>query len=1139
MEILFPHETIRKTQDEFIKDIYSALEQKRHLLAHAPVGLGKTAAVLSTTIPFAIKNKLNIFFLTSRHTQHKIAIETLKKIKELHNPDLKITDLIGKKHMCPIPGVETLTNHQFTEYCKEVVEKGTCPLFNNTKHNSVKLTVEAKQLLSELKHKILNVEELKQHCSDFKVCPYEIALLNAKESNVIIMDYYHIFSPNISKIFLKRTEKMLEDSIIIVDEAHNLPHRILEHLSSKITSTIINRAIREAQPYPNALSYLEEIKNMLKNISTNLEEERLVKKHEFYIENVDEIVEALEPIAEDVRNNKRSSYIGSVIEFLVNWQGPDEGFTRILSKIKINDKESISLQYKCLDASIVSKDVINSAYGIICMSGTLTPLTMYSDLLGFKTPLLKAYPNPFPKKNRLNLLVPKTSTKFTKRGMGMYQDIAKEIAEIVNVIPGNIIIFFPSYKLKDSVDVFFRNLCTKTTFHEQQGISKQEKEILLENFKQEKDRGSVLLGVIGGSFSIDSNEEVFIKKNGKICIEKIGPLVDNILDENKDLNLEVPVFDSNYKIKFKKVDKVIRHITNEKLVEITLATNRKVKTTLAHSVFSLKDGKVYSKKVSELKRGEYLVIPGFIPTEKLDMKIDLLEEILKLPKEEIKNIYVTNVKYLLKRSKKLKEKDYRNYKYNNSIPILQVKNKHIWKGNIFKSNDIFLGAKFGIKFPRYLEISKKLVKLLGYYLAEGHCRSGRHSAITITFGRHEKDLIRNLKECISEIFKLKPVGKKPHDTAIQYTFGGKVLRLIFKDILKMGSNAYNKRIPGIIFQLPNDYKLEFLKGYFAGDGTASKSTEISCKTVSKKLASDLMYLFLQLEIFASINKVKSKERNINGNKIKESVAYNVYISNIDQIRKILEIIPSKHLKRVKLHIKKSLKNKRRRTLHPGVIPIKESGLLKLYKEANPAKPRSARNIFSRIKQKRIKRELCIELLNYIISNARNKYDKNLIKQINRLINSELGFAKIKEIKQTKPTGNYVYDFSIKNYENFIGGIGGICLHNSEGIDLPGDLLKSVIVVGLPLSRPNLETTELINYYDKKFSKGWDYAYIFPAMRKSIQAAGRCIRSETDKGVIVFLDERYSWNSYYKCFPLDFNIKITKLPLERIKNFFKN
>src|SRR3989344_5491632 len=85
--------------------------------------------------------------------------------------------------------------------------------------------------------------------------------------------------------------------------------------------------------------------------------------------------------------------------------------------------------------------------------------------------------------------------------MGMYQDIARECSSIVNTIPGNTIIFFPSYQLKEAIKIFFNNLCSKTTFEESKGISKYEKEELLENFKREKDKGSVLLAVIGGSFS--------------------------------------------------------------------------------------------------------------------------------------------------------------------------------------------------------------------------------------------------------------------------------------------------------------------------------------------------------------------------------------------------------------------------------------------------------------------------------------------------------------------------------------------------------------------------------------------------------------------------------------------------------------
>ena len=75
----------------------------------------------------------------------------------------------------------------------------------------------------------------------------------------------------------------------------------------------------------------------------------------------------------------------------------------------------------------------------------------------------------------------------------------------------------------------------------------------------------------------------------------------------------------------------------------------------------------------------------------------------------------------------------------------------------------------------------------------------------------------------------------------------------------------------------------------------------------------------------------------------------------------------------------------------------------------------------------------------------------------------------------------------------------------EGIDLPGDELQGVIIVGLPLQKPDLETEVLIKYYDNKFKKGWDYGYLFPAFNKTLQSAGRCIRSETDRGVIIFLD----------------------------------
>jgi len=103
--------------------------------------------------------------------------------------------------------------------------------------------------------------------------------------------------------------------------------------------------------------------------------------------------------------------------------------------------------------------------------------------------------------------------------------------------------------------------------------------------------------------------------------------------------------------------------------------------------------------------------------------------------------------------------------------------------------------------------------------------------------------------------------------------------------------------------------------------------------------------------------------------------------------------------------------------------------------------------------------------------------------------------------------------------------------------LPGDYLKAVVIVGLPLSPPDVETKALIEYYNKKYGRGMDYAYIFPAITKCMQGAGRCIRSETDEGVVIFLDERFAWPQYSRCFPPDYNLKITRNYAEEIKKFF--
>jgi Rad3-related DNA helicase len=94
-------------------------------------------------------------------------------------------------------------------------------------------------------------------------------------------------------------------------------------------------------------------------------------------------------------------------------------------------------------------------------------------------------------------------------------------------------------------------------------------------------------------------------------------------------------------------------------------------------------------------------------------------------------------------------------------------------------------------------------------------------------------------------------------------------------------------------------------------------------------------------------------------------------------------------------------------------------------------------------------------------------------------------------------------------------LGGIF---AEGVDLTGDRLIGTAVVGVGLPQIGPEPDALRNYYDEQTGNGFDYAYRFPGMNKVLQAAGRVIRTETDRGVVLLIDDRFRTPAYRALFP---------------------
>lgn len=132
------------------------------------------------------------------------------------------------------------------------------------------------------------------------------------------------------------------------------------------------------------------------------------------------------------------------------------------------------------------------------------------------------------------------------------------------------------------------------------------------------------------------------------------------------------------------------------------------------------------------------------------------------------------------------------------------------------------------------------------------------------------------------------------------------------------------------------------------------------------------------------------------------------------------------------------------------------------------------------------------------------------------------YPKIKTILQknnmtAEEKGDFLAEFSKddKSYLVAFCVMGGIY---SEGIDLAGDSLIGAVIVGIGMPGLSYEREAIAAYYDEKYEEGKQFAYIYPGMNRVLQAAGRVIRREDDRGVIVLVDDRFDDPIYKKIIP---------------------
>jgi len=487
VSIPWPFERVRAGQADFLADARRALADGRHLLAHAPTGIGKTAVALVATLEVALRANKLVLFLTSRQSHHRIAIETVRRI-ETKGPRIATVDLIAKQSMCLQENAPTF-GRAFHEFCDLKVKSRTCTYF--TRDNSA--------VVAAVLQRTLHVQELVRASGACRVCPHKVAMDAAARANLVVCDYNYVFS---------------DDLILVVDEAHNLPERIRAHLGGDLSVQDLLKTAKEARSIDGEVSHqLAAVAKAMERYLLVLRSERIARKEEFLdlVEDglrkgrggalgYTDFVEMVAFAGEDAVRRGVPSSLPSVAEFLARWRDQDEGILRLV----LPGPEG-KFAFRLMDPSVLSKRVFGQVHASVLMSGTLFPAEMYADLLGIERDrrVIRTYGSPFPRANRLLLAHPFLTTTYAKRSAEMHGLIAGEIIGIASGVRGNVAAFFPSYELlAEALERIRAHRLQKSILVEQSAWTKAHRDGALDALRLARaDGGALLLGVQGGSLS--------------------------------------------------------------------------------------------------------------------------------------------------------------------------------------------------------------------------------------------------------------------------------------------------------------------------------------------------------------------------------------------------------------------------------------------------------------------------------------------------------------------------------------------------------------------------------------------------------------------------------------------------------------
>jgi len=555
--VFLAHDELRESQGEMIVDGIAALGSGGFLLASAPTGIGKTAAALAAALDASRKSSEPkvVMFLTGRQSQHRIVVDTVRRINEKldENSKVKLVDLIGQQGMC-INEIRHEHRALFSRLCADKRGSRTCKPW----------LADSELIRPRILQDPLHVDELVSMCEGrdnelpHGICPWKAARESASFADIVVCDYNHVFVEAVRDSSLSAMGLDLDDMILVVDEAHNLPDRIRRGFERRITMKVIRDAVFEIEEHTETLQSKGAELEGADSDANNSELDRLRRSKaamrrlreglpRWFAEiegglagsvgedqrvSMTDFVERVSGIlAEDVERSIETDALVKMLQTIrVEVDETDEDMEEETACMRlaillqtcmqnhdspafalVHDKiagEEHRLTTHLLDPGVVSEDLLKMCSGAIMMSGTLSPPKMYGDLLKIpldRVSIIKEYTSHFLSERRPVLIAKDVTSRYQDRGEENTSRLRAHIHSVLKKTPGHVAVFAPSYALLEQILIEDEDWIVKSRrmLQERPGDSKEKMDRMVDTLHRyrREETPAILAGVLGGKLA--------------------------------------------------------------------------------------------------------------------------------------------------------------------------------------------------------------------------------------------------------------------------------------------------------------------------------------------------------------------------------------------------------------------------------------------------------------------------------------------------------------------------------------------------------------------------------------------------------------------------------------------------------------